>query len=284
MLLHHLQSVDFILTGIACRHIKQLHLVATLRYGKCSSRHRSFRSFRYYNFIILYIETISNLCNRIIEQLGYSLVKTPLILQSYTPHDSSTPHVHIIYIHLIGVVIDPKHVDIIERLAYNHTLRLITVDKHILLLYHLCFLKTKLHAQPFHLAAQIIEQFLSIAAEYLLYMVNHLSIFSFSDATGTASHTVLEMKLQTQPTLSLCNIGRGDGMSACAHRIQFTDKIEHSLGNCRVGIWPEIFRAVLQTRPCKKHPWIRLFRHHNPRIGFVILEKYIIMRLVLFYE
>jgi len=99
-----------------------------------------------------------------------------------------------------------------------------------------------------------------------------------ADATSaTFFHVIFEAK----SAFASRKIVGGDGVATGAQGIEFADEVEHGARRGQVSIGAEIARAVAHHVARHKHARIVFVGHHNPGVGFVVLEQHVVARFEL---
>ena len=110
--------------------------------------------------------------------------------------------VHVIYVYVLVLVAHSEDVDIVDGLRDDDALGTVTCDEVILLLQLLRFLETEFERQPFHLCAQVVEQFGCIASQDGADAVDVGTVLLGRDESDATSFAPFQMIVETETTLA----------------------------------------------------------------------------------
>ena len=213
------EVVDFHLTGIACRYIQQLSLVAALRYGKAHAGHIHLGYQGYHDFVEHHTQRSGYFGHGVCQHLGLRFVEAAFVAQCGAAHHGSAAHVHIVHVHVGSVVVNAEYVDVANGLTHDYALAAVLLDELVRLFQQLCFFEAQFHAQSLHFAAQIVEQFLCVTSQYLFYGGYEAAVFLGRNQPGAAAFAAFDVVLQTQSALAGTQIFGCNRQSAGSHRI-----------------------------------------------------------------
>ncbi len=195
-LLKILEIVDFALTGVAHRHIKQFCLVAPLRNNECDTIKLRIGQFRHNHLVADSAEPGVDFINCIRQQFWHSLLHTTFILKGDTAHHRPAAHMHVVDIHVAVVVINPEHIHIVDGLADNDALGPVALHQPVFLLQHLGLLKPQVCRQALHLRAEIGHQLTGLTTQNLADMLDIYRIIFRRYATGATTEAAFKMVFQ----------------------------------------------------------------------------------------
>jgi len=173
-----------------------------------------------------------------------------------------------------------KHINIVDFRIYNGGFCLVVFEDLNFILNPLGFLKPHVGSQGLHLVPEILQGGFKVPLDDIPDIRHLLVVGGLILQPLAGSQAITEVVLQTTFVFACRYLLFRQVVITGTQRINRTDQVEQGLHGLHAGIGAKVLRAVPDKLPGRKNTWETFLPDADPRVGFVVLQQYIIAGLV----